>query len=284
MPGMKSVHASPRLLLVALVMWSGACDDNDDGGPNPPAPLTIASVTPAAGATRVGIDQPVRISFSSAVNPSTVSATSVSLLQNNTPVAATLAVQGSTVTLTPAASLAEFRTPYEVRVTTGVRSAAGGELAAPLTSSFTTVFFDSTYYYQIANAGMGAGKVLGAIAGLTQCFFEDFTGGNGQQWYMTEIGTSTAFLFRNRQQGANVALDSGTAGQPCAFTAVPVNGATTAQTWNVTAEGTAFRLTTPSVPGSSLGIVIANNQQRPGVLATSAIPAQSWSFARITRR
>jgi hypothetical protein len=285
MPGIKSLHTSPRLLVHALALVLAACDsDDDDDLLDPPPPLTIVSVTPAANATRVGIDQPIQIVFSGALDASSVTTASVSVLRNNTPLTGTLAVQGSTLTFTPSVSLAEFRTQYDVNVTTAVRSAAGAALMAPLTSTFTTVLFDSTYYYQIANAAMGPGKVLGTIAGLTQCFFDNFNGSNGQQWYMTEIGTSTAFQFRNRLQGANVALDAATVGQPCTITAVPVTGSTSAQTWNVTLEGTGYRLTSPSLSGSSLGIVLTNNEQRPGMIATSPIAAQSWSFARIARR
>lgn len=272
------------LAVIALTLTLVACDD--DGSTQPPAPLTIASITPAANATSVSIDQPIQISFSSAVDPSSVTSTSVVVSRNATPVAGSLAVQGSTVTFTPAASYTEFRSQYAVSVTTAVRSTAGGALNTAFNSTFTTVMFDSLYYYQVINAGMGPGKALGTFAGGLQCFFADVGTGTGQQWYVTEIPASTFLLFRNRFQGAGHGLEGGTVGQPCLLTTLATGGTNfTGQAWNVTAEGTGYRMTNQNLgAGSSLGIVLVNNEQRPGMTATSAIASQSWSFARLIRR
>lgn len=102
----------------------------------------VTSVTPAAGASGVGVASPVTVTFNEAVNPATVTSAAIQLLDpTNTPVAATLSYNPATftVTLTPSAPLANS-TAYTVSVLGGgVKDNNGVATAGTFTSSFTTV-------------------------------------------------------------------------------------------------------------------------------------------------
>ncbi|WP_160309028.1 Ig-like domain-containing protein, partial [Anaeromyxobacter sp. PSR-1] len=122
-------------LAAAAIALSAACSGSSgssgpSGGP-PPAPLTVVEVVPADGATGVSPSAPVRVTFSEAVDPATV--------QGAIAVAGatgTVTVSGAVATFTPAVLLGD--TTYAARVTAGVRSLAGGALAADHAWSFTT--------------------------------------------------------------------------------------------------------------------------------------------------
>jgi Big-like domain-containing protein len=110
--------------------------------PDTTAP-TIVTRTPAVNATGVSTATTVRVTFSEAMNASTINGTTISLRNaNNTLVTATVAYNASTfaATLTPSAALAAGQT-YTATVTggsAGVTDAAGNALAASAVWSFTT--------------------------------------------------------------------------------------------------------------------------------------------------
>jgi len=93
---------------------------------------SVASVTPAAGATGVAVTTPVTVAFSGAVNAGSVSVTLTG--PGGTSVPGTLAVTAPSATFTPAAALVG-NTSYTVTVNA---SSPGGTAMAPFTSTFTT--------------------------------------------------------------------------------------------------------------------------------------------------
>jgi hypothetical protein len=107
-------------------------------------PPTVTAMSPAGGSTAVAVNAAVTISFSEALNASTVNASTVFLRDaSNAVVAAAIAYDSSTnkVTLTPSGPLANSAT-YTVVVKSGaagVKDVAGNALASDVTSSFTTV-------------------------------------------------------------------------------------------------------------------------------------------------
>ncbi len=122
-------------ILPFVVAWIAACSGGE-GIASPPQvevePLTVASVVPANGAHHVDPAGAVVITFSRAVQPATVTPTSVSVGTAQ----GTLAVNGATVTFTPTDPLG-LGLDYQVRLS-GVRAVDGGTMAAAFTSSFTT--------------------------------------------------------------------------------------------------------------------------------------------------
>jgi hypothetical protein len=103
------------------------------------APLVV-STNPANGATGVLINQVLTATFSEAMNPSTISATTFTLSSAaGTTVAGTVSYSatGFTASFTPSAALG-FNTTYTATITTGVTDTLGVEPAKSFVWSFTT--------------------------------------------------------------------------------------------------------------------------------------------------
>jgi methionine-rich copper-binding protein CopC len=124
--------------LAADVTWSFTTADT--------TPPTVTSVSPTSGATNVAINANVTVTFSEAMNASTVGTSTIELRNSsNVLVAATVSYNPATFTATldPNASL-EAGMTYTARVRGGgtdprVKDVAGNALAADVTWSFTTL-------------------------------------------------------------------------------------------------------------------------------------------------
>lgn len=104
-----------------------------------PAPK-VTSVVPADASTGIAISSTVTATFSEAMNASTITGSTFTLVpQNGSAVATTVSysANGNVATLTPSAALANSTT-YTATITTGVTSSTGSALAANYTWSFTT--------------------------------------------------------------------------------------------------------------------------------------------------
>jgi hypothetical protein len=130
--GVKDLAGNP---LANTVVWSFTTADT--------TPPTVASVTPANGASGIGTANVVTATFSEAINAATLT-TSTFVLRNpaNVVVAATVSYNTSTRvgTLTPSAALAASTT-YSARIAgggSGVKDTAGNALASDVVWSFTT--------------------------------------------------------------------------------------------------------------------------------------------------
>ena len=101
---------------------------------------TIVAKSPAPGTTNVSRSTAVTVTFSEAMDPSTINSTNIRLAPASalgSPVAATVTYTGVVATLTPTAILAS-NTNYTVIVTTGVKDLVGNQLAAQEMWTFTT--------------------------------------------------------------------------------------------------------------------------------------------------
>ena len=101
-------------------------------------PLTVSSVTPANAATNVPVATTVVVTYSAAVDPLTVSASTLEVVANGAVVAGSYAVNGAVVTFTPLTPL-----PGSTVVTVysggyGVRDLAGNGGSAGFSTTFTT--------------------------------------------------------------------------------------------------------------------------------------------------
>ena len=96
-------------------------------------PPVVNSTTPANNATGVAVGTAVSATFSEAVAPASVTASSFTL----SGATGTISVNGATVTFTPTAPLAN-NTAYTATLTTAVTDVAGNHLAANRTWTFTT--------------------------------------------------------------------------------------------------------------------------------------------------
>lgn len=100
-------------------------------------PPTVLSVTPLMNATSVAVSTRPTVTFSEAMNASTISASTFTLKQGTVNIAGTVSYSGSTATFTPSSALSAS-TVYTATITTGAKDAAGNALAANYVWSFTT--------------------------------------------------------------------------------------------------------------------------------------------------
>ena len=102
-------------------------------------PPTVISTVPANSATGVAINSKISATFSEAMDPSTLTTTTFTLMQGATAVSGTVtyAASGDTATFTPSTNLAPS-TAFTATVTTGAKDVTGNALAANFTWSFTT--------------------------------------------------------------------------------------------------------------------------------------------------
>jgi len=104
--------------------------------PDVTAPMVSATI-PASGATLVVTNTPILVTFSEAMDPTTITAANITVRQGNTPVAGTVAYTGVTAVFTPAQALAQD-TAYTVTVSAAVTDLAGNGMAADHVWTFTT--------------------------------------------------------------------------------------------------------------------------------------------------
>ena len=107
---------------------------------NPGAP-TVTAVSPTAASTGVAVTSAVTATFSEAMNASTITGATFTLVaQGGSAVAGAVSYNAasSTATFTPAANLA-YNTTYTATITVGATSSTGTTLAANYPWSFTTV-------------------------------------------------------------------------------------------------------------------------------------------------
>lgn len=122
-------------MLLFSVLFTG-CDKDDE--PEAGTKPTVSSSSPANEATDVVLDQEVTVTFSEAMETSSINSTSFILKQGTTGVLGAVTYSGTTATFTPAADL-QAGTAYTAEITIDALSAAGIALASVHTFSFTTV-------------------------------------------------------------------------------------------------------------------------------------------------
>jgi hypothetical protein len=131
--------------------------------PTSTTPFTVASIAPAAGASGVALNSTIQITFSAAVDASTINSTNIQVTDPK-PVSGTIAYNASTnaATFTPSSALPQNST-FTVTVS-GITGSAGTTMSAPFTSSFATVTQTastpppSSFQYQATLEGNGSGN------------------------------------------------------------------------------------------------------------------------------
>jgi hypothetical protein len=141
------LNATPSRTGAALLLLSlaAACGSSppgispDGGSPGTPTTPTVLSSSPVNGATGVRLNLSVSGTFSEAMDPATLTASTFTVTTGATavPVAGTVTYANSTVVFWPAANLAT-NGAFTATITTGARSAAGVALAANRVWTFTS--------------------------------------------------------------------------------------------------------------------------------------------------
>ena len=102
-------------------------------------PPTVSSTGPANNATGVAVNQAITVTFSEAMDCSTITTSSFTLKDSlNTAVAGTITTCNNTsAVFTPSSNLS-YSTSYTATITSGVKDAAGNAMASNYSWSFTT--------------------------------------------------------------------------------------------------------------------------------------------------
>ena len=171
------------------------------GGGSDTTPPTVTGRSPAAGATGVATSVRPTVTFSEAIDPTTVTTTNLTLTPSGgSAVAATVAYDGPslTATLTPTAALTAG-TVYTVRVkggTTGIADLAGNRLVADATSTFTTA----------SGGGSGSGQFLAPVTYATSpephsVVIADVNADGKKDLVEVNAGNNTAGVFLGNGNG-----------------------------------------------------------------------------------
>ena len=244
-------------------------------------PPVITGRTPAPGTTGVAIGTTVTIGFSEAVDPSSITATSVRLYAStaSTDVTATRTVNGSTVTLTPAAPLLASMA-YVVSISTAVTDLVGNPIATPDVWTFTTTAtgtFTNTPAPTISGSAVVGTTLTASLPAWTPA-----TDSVSWQWYADNVAiggaTTTSLTLTSAQLGAVITVRatghaSGLADQTSTSlpTAAVVNPHVTAGTVTITGTATVGSTLTAAVAGwAPAGVSYAYQWNRDGSAITGA--------------
>ncbi|MDR3705726.1 MAG: Ig-like domain-containing protein [Paludibacteraceae bacterium] len=129
----KKLLTTPILIAVVLL---GGCKDDKFSEVVGVCPVVTAT-NPANLATSVALNQIITVTFNEEMNPSTITSSSVSILNGTNVVAGTLSYNGLVATFTPTNNLAS-NTTYIGRVKTSVKDLKGNALQADYVWTFST--------------------------------------------------------------------------------------------------------------------------------------------------
>jgi methionine-rich copper-binding protein CopC len=128
----------PVIALLSILLMAGCKKDkNSDPIPQNPAIPTVLSTSPVNNATGIAVSKVITVTFSEAMNPATISASTFTLRLATLSIAGTVAYSGTTATFTPNAALS-VNSVYTATITTGAKDAGGQALATNFAWSFTT--------------------------------------------------------------------------------------------------------------------------------------------------
>lgn len=167
----------------------------------PPADVTppsVVSTIPSSGAQNIAIGTPIRVTFSEAMDPSTVNVSTILIAgPGGAIVNGTVTYDNATFTTTfvPFASLANG-TVYTLSATTGLKDVAGNALAAQFSTTFTTVSSlppDDTTPPAIVSAMPANGSTnVPVTSPVTVTFSEDVVGVSSSTFSLSVAGVTVA--------------------------------------------------------------------------------------------
>ncbi|MBI5192041.1 MAG: Ig-like domain-containing protein [Nitrospirae bacterium] len=138
-------YAQVLIILLFLGTLFGGCGSINGGAQNSTAgaspsdttPPAVTSTTPANNSTDVGINTIISAVFSEQINPSTLITANFIMTSNGTNIPIIVTYNGTSVTITPTASLLHSNT-YTVTITTGIKDISGNNMTNSFSWSFTT--------------------------------------------------------------------------------------------------------------------------------------------------
>ena len=126
------------LIPLLLIMAMAGCDDRM-GITSPPVTTTptVSSTNPLNAATSVPFNQKITATFSQAMDSSSITSASFTLMQGSSFVSGTVSYTGTTATFAPSSNL-DPNTDYTATITTMAKNDAGNKLAKNYVWSFNT--------------------------------------------------------------------------------------------------------------------------------------------------
>ncbi|MYM95636.1 Ig-like domain-containing protein [Duganella vulcania] len=202
-------HSSVPLLSTAALLLS-ACGGGSGSAPaSTPAPaptpvsatpLAVGAAIPAPGGAS-GTDATPSLMFNQALDTTTVSVAALTLSSPIGPVNSSLALNGSTVTLTPTQPLV-WGSHYQLSAATSLRATAGGVLAAPYSTGFDTRMpaWSATVKSPVSKPAMGSLQTAGARNGDVLAVWTE-VGANGASQV-----TSTRYTAATQSWGTTTSI------------------------------------------------------------------------------
>jgi hypothetical protein len=120
-------------------------------------PPTVISTDPSNGAINVVLNKKITATFSTTMDPSTITTATFTLMQGFTFVSGTVSCVGTTATYSPSSNLS-LNTPYTATITTGARDLAGNALVNNYVWSFASTV---TYTITLSSNPLAGGTTSG---------------------------------------------------------------------------------------------------------------------------
>jgi hypothetical protein len=159
------------IMAMLLIALTAGCKKNDS-----PGDLAVNSTVPLNNVTGIARNQVIAFTFSEAMDPLTVNASTFTLNQGGTQVQGIVTYSGTTATFTPVNVLAAA-TPYTATMTTGAKSLTGGSLASDFSWHFTTG--GTTLSQAVVNLGSAGNYIVLAKTTITNIATSALTGDLG---------------------------------------------------------------------------------------------------------
>lgn len=237
---------------------------------------TIVSRSPSPGSTGVVPSTMVRIGFNTAMDPTTISGSTIQLSLNGAPVAATVTYDAGTrvATLTPSAVLANNQT-YVVSVSTGVRDASGNALASTDSFSFTTEAGAATFDIsgvRVPKEGWWQATTAGSVGIHFHVVF-DQSGPTLSLWSQCPAGLNDSCITYAQNQAGTDAIGMPSLGYVWVLL-MSVSG---------TINGAQVSFTFTNANGKSFTFAGVVNSQylMTGTISGATLPAEQVTFTRL---
>ena len=205
----KNVLIPFLFILCAVLLTLAGCGSSSSSTPAAAAPgttaPTVVAATPAPDSNGATPTAPITVTFSAAMDTSTINGSTFIVKDAGNQVASgTVSCSGTTATFTPSNNL-DYLMPYTATITTGAKDAAGNSLAAGYTLHFTTASTSSPLIdAAVLKDWIDDGLVNGA--GTTRVVILDI---NSQATYSAGHIPGAQFvnsgdIYQNRQEGPAV--------------------------------------------------------------------------------
>ncbi|MEX0982357.1 MAG: ice-binding family protein [Bacteroidales bacterium] len=197
---LKTLFSIIPMVMIVLLASCNKDDDNDNDGLNP----VVLSTDPISDEMDVVRNKAISVTFSEAMDESTINSSSFTLKQGTSSIAGDVSYAGVTATFTPSGTLAAAA-DFTATVTTSVKSSTGRAMEDSHTWTFTTG--GSTSGTEVVNLGTSGNYVVLAKTAVNNSGTSEITGDLG----LSPAATSyiTGFALTNETGYATSDLVTG---------------------------------------------------------------------------